>query len=329
MDLVPIAQRYGEVQLRTGTGAADGAVPRSLAQLGLEDERAYASRAFSRNLGLISPDEQQRLAQATIAIPGMGGVGGAHLVTATRMGVGRFRLADFDTFEPANINRQYGARVTTFGRSKLEVMMEEALSINPFLQIEPFDRGVGAATMDEFLRGADVVIDALDFFAFDVRRSLFNRARDLGVPVVTAGPLGFSSVMLVFDPRRGMSFDDYFDVHDGLSDNEKILRFAAGLSPQPTHWRYMDITKVDLDNRAGPSSSIACMLCAGIAVMEAVRIILGRPGLRPAPSFAQFDPYVGKYRKGRLWWGNRNPLQRAKLALIRRMLARSSKTIQS
>ncbi|MEJ1710180.1 ThiF family adenylyltransferase, partial [Escherichia coli] len=92
-----------------------------------------------------------------------------------------------------------------------------------------------------FLDGVDVVLDGLDFFQFDIRRSLFNTARSMGVPVITAGPLGFSSALLVFAPD-GMGFDDYFDVGGNLPDESKYLRFAMGLAPRPTHIGYMDLT---------------------------------------------------------------------------------------
>jgi tRNA A37 threonylcarbamoyladenosine dehydratase len=77
---------------------------------GATDAAAYRDAAFSRNIGLLSPGEQERLAAARVAIPGMGGVGGLHLVNLVRTGIGRFHLADFDSFEPVNVNRQYGAR---------------------------------------------------------------------------------------------------------------------------------------------------------------------------------------------------------------------------
>ena len=54
--------------------------------------------AFSRNLGWVTPAEQQTLRSKRIAIAGLGGVGGAHLLTLARLGIGRFHLADFDRF---------------------------------------------------------------------------------------------------------------------------------------------------------------------------------------------------------------------------------------
>ena len=65
-----------------------------------------AAEAFERNLGLISPEEQERLAKTTIAIAGCGGVGGVHAHTLARLGIGGFRLCDPDEFSLANFNRQ-------------------------------------------------------------------------------------------------------------------------------------------------------------------------------------------------------------------------------
>ena len=68
--------------------------------------------AFSRNLGWVTEAEQETLRNKRIAIAGMGGVGGSHLLTLTRLGIGAFNLADFDQFELANFNRQAGASVS-------------------------------------------------------------------------------------------------------------------------------------------------------------------------------------------------------------------------
>ena len=281
--------------------------------------REFQDLAFARNHGLISIDEQDAIGRAIVAIPGMGGVGGQHLISLVRTGFRNFRLADPDTFELVNTNRQFGATTNSVGRSKLTVMMEQAQAINPHVQVEPFPEGVTPANLDTFLRGADVVVDSLDFFAFDIRRKLFMRARELGIPVITAGPLGFSTAVLVFTPS-GMSFDEYFDIREGMSQEECFLRFALGLSPRGMHFRYIDRSRVSLRRRKGPSAYIACQLCAGVASTEAVRLVLGRSGVRPVPAYLQFDPYLDKFCAGRLLGGNRNPLQRLKLAVATKFL---------
>ena len=123
--------------------------------------------AFGRNLGLISRDEQRRLREARVAIAGMGGVGGVHLMTLARLGVGHFTIADPDTFETANFNRQYGAMVRNLGRGKAEAMAEEARQVNPELDVRILPQPVTAANVGDFLEGASVVLDGLDFFALD------------------------------------------------------------------------------------------------------------------------------------------------------------------
>ncbi len=299
-----------------------------LKQFGIYDQKQYHEQAFSRNIGLFSKKEQEALKNAKVAIPGMGGVGGVHLITMARTGIGRFHLADYDTYEPVNINRQYGARVPDFGRPKLEVMCEQALAVNPYLEITPFPQGIDESSLDPFLDGVQVVLDGLDFFQFEIRRTLFNRAREKGVYVVTAAPLGFSSAVLIFSPHDGMSFDEYFNIVDGMTTEQQYLAFAMGLAPRGTHMKYMDLKKVSLENKAGPSLNIACQSCAAMAATEAVRIILNRGRIKPVPHYFQFDPYAQKFCRGKLYMGNRNPLQKLKSKAASYILQHNKKTFK-
>src|SRR6516225_411029 len=85
--------------------------------------------AFARHLGLFSPEEQNRLRGSRVAIAGLGGVGGIHLITLARLGIGAFNIADPDRFELANFNRQYGANLRSLGQRKVQVMAREARAI--------------------------------------------------------------------------------------------------------------------------------------------------------------------------------------------------------
>lgn len=277
--------------------------------------------AFCRHRGLITPEEQQRLRTSRVAIIGMGGVGGIHLVTLARLGIGRFTIADPDTFDVPNFNRQYGATVQTLGRGKAHVMAEIARSINPETDLRVFPQPITPANIDEFLDGADVLLDGVDFFAIDIRRLVFREARARGIWALTAGPIGFTAAWLLFDPQ-GMTFDRYFDLHDGMDRTDQLVAFAVGLAPRATQLRYMDLSSVDLQSGAGPSVSLACQLAAGVAAAETLKVLLGRGPLRPAPYYAQFDAYRGFLRRGWLWWGNRHPLQRLKRYILRRRFAR-------
>src|SRR5438552_9527102 len=173
----------------------------------------FYHQAFARNLGIINESEQEKLRNSRVAIAGMGGVGGIHLVTLARMGIGKFHIADSDVFEAANLNRQYGATTGTLGRIKVDVMKEIAMSINPEIEIRCFSEGISEQNIDEFLNDVDVAIDGIDAFEINARRLLFNKARARDIYSITSGPLGFSSILLTFDPK-GMSFDEYFGISD-------------------------------------------------------------------------------------------------------------------
>jgi len=265
--------------------------------------------AFSRNIGWITMEEQQLLRNKRVAIAGLGGVGGVHLLTLCRLGIGKFHLADFDVFDLVNFNRQVGATVSTLGHSKLETMVRQARDINPELEIKEFPDGLAAQNVDDFLDGVDIYIDGLDFFAFQARRLVFAACTERRIPAVTVAPLGMGAAMLNFQPGE-MSFDDYFCFDDG-SEAEIPVRFLIGLAPARIQMTYLvDPSAIDLSNRKGPSTIMACQLCAGIAATETLKTLLGRGQVRVAPRGYHFDAYRNKLA---LTWrpgGNRNPLQR-------------------
>ena len=287
------------------------------------DKFSY-DEAFSRNLGWIAPVEQQMLRGKRIAIAGCGGVGGSHLLTLTRLGIGAFNIADFDRFELANFNRQAGAMVSTLGEEKAATLARMAKDINPTLDILTFPNGIDESNLDRFLDDVDCYVDALDFFVLELRLKLFERLRRRSIPAVIAGPIGFGTGYLIFMPGR-MSFDEYFRL-SGLSPDRQRVNFALGLTPRGFQRNYlMDRSRIDLSGQRGPSTSLSCELCAGVASAEVVKILLKRGKVRAAPRYHQFDPYCGKFAKGWIPGGNANPLQRLKLAIAYRLFEKLSR----
>jgi molybdopterin/thiamine biosynthesis adenylyltransferase len=277
------------------------------------------SGAFARNLGWVTEAEQAALRGKTVAIAGLGGVGGVHLLTLCRLGIGNFHVADFDEFAIANFNRQIGASVSNLGRSKVDTLVEMSRDINPELKLKTFPQGIDEQNIESFLDGVDIYVDGLDFFAFKARQMVFAACARKGIPAVTVAPVGMGAALLNFMPGQ-MSFDDYFQWGD-LPDDELALRFLVGLSPARLHQRYLvDMSRVDFRARRTPSTIMGCQLCAGIAATEALKILLRRGRVQSAPHGLQFDAYrnmlVHTWRPG----GNRHPLQRLAIRIGRRQL---------
>jgi len=276
--------------------------------------------AFRRNLGWVTEAEQATLRGKRIAIAGLGGVGGAHLLTLTRLGIGAFNLADFDHFELHNFNRQAGATVHSVGRPKVDVMREMALAINPELDLRPFADGIHEGNVERFLDGVDLYVDGLDFFVFEERQRVFALCAERGIPAITAAPMGMGAALLVFLPGK-MSFEQYFRMGDA-SLAEKAARFLVGLSPSMLQMGYLvDPSRLDLQARTAPSTPMACELCAGICGTEALKVLLERGGVVAAPRGVHFDAYKNRLRRTWRPGGNAHPLQRLLIALTRRRYA--------
>ncbi len=277
--------------------------------------------AFSRNLGWVTVDEQQVLRGKRVAIAGLGGTGGGQLLTLARLGIGKFHLADFDTFSLVNFNRQAGAMMSTLGKPKVEALSAMARDINPDLELRLFPEGVTPANVDSFFDGVDVYVDSLDYFAFDARVLVHRKCAEKGIPAVIVAPLGMGAALINFLPG-GITFEDYFQMN-GVSDEERALRFLVGLSPALLQRTYLvDASRVKLGDRAGPSTGMSCQLCAGVAATEVLKLLLERGKVYGAPWVVHFDAYRNRLAKTWRPGGNRHPLQRIALAIANAQLKR-------
>lgn len=277
-------------------------------------------QAFSRNIGWVTAEEQQRLRRKRVAIAGMGGVGGVHLLTLVRLGIGEFNIADMDTFGLVNFNRQVGASMSSIDQQKVEVLAAMAREINPEVRLNIFPAGVSADNLSQFLDGVDVYVDGLDFFAFRARQDTFAACSAMSVPAITVAPLGMGAGLLTFMPGE-MTFEEYFQWGDH-NDEEKALRFLLGLAPAGLHGAYLvDPSAVSFRERRGPSTIMACQVCAGVAATEALKILLGRGKVLTAPHGVHFDAYRNKLVRTWRPGGNRHPIQRLALMIARRRFA--------
>lgn len=138
--------------------------------------------SFTRNIGVISEEEQEKLRNSRVTVVGAGGVGGITLIQLARMGVGSLHVIDRDVFEASNINRQMLSSVSRLGQEKAEAACEILQDINPSLQIQVTKEFVTESNAGELLANTDVIIDATDNL---VARAIVHRAAQvLGIPSI-------------------------------------------------------------------------------------------------------------------------------------------------
>jgi tRNA threonylcarbamoyladenosine dehydratase len=152
---------------------------------------------FSRNLGLLTLEQQKRLYDAKVAVCGVGGMGGVAVEALARMGVQDLRIADHDTYDRSNTNRQLHCTEKTLGKKKTEVIATRLKQINPKIKVRSFT-AVKQSNVDAILKGVDIVINGMD----NVRASILleRAARAQGKTIVDSWITPFASVF-VMTPR--------------------------------------------------------------------------------------------------------------------------------
>lgn len=118
---------------------------------------------YSRTALLLGDDAMEKLKNATVAVFGLGGVGGYAVEALARSGVGRLVLVDHDSISPTNINRQIYALHSTVGQAKADVAAARVKDINPEIAVEAKKIFFTGETAGEFdFAKYDYVIDAID-----------------------------------------------------------------------------------------------------------------------------------------------------------------------
>ncbi len=288
----------------------------------MKNQPAYDyQEAFSRTLGWMTLTEQNLLKTKKIAIAGMGGVGGQHLLTLARLGLEKFNIADFDTFELANFNRQAGASMPHLGKPKASVMEQLTLDINPYAQLQTFQDGLHHRNMNEFFEGVDLFIDGLDFFALDIRSQAMAYCHSHNIPALTAAPLGFGTSILIFMPH-GMSFEQYFRLNN-QAPLEQAIRFLIGLAPAGLHRHALiDSQYLNLSEKRGPSTPVGCQLSASLVATQCLKILLQRGSIVAAPQSFQFDAYTYKVKLTSRPFRAYSPMQGLQRYLARKHLSK-------
>lgn len=280
-------------------------------------------QAFSRNLGWVTPEEQNQLKSKKVAIAGVGGVGGQYCEVLARLGVGQFHIADLDIFEIQNFNRQNCSGMSTLGSPKVEVLRKKILDINPEAQIKVFTNGINVENLQEFVEGIDLYLDGLDFFVLNERLLIFDLLSKKNIPGFTVAPIGMGASLIVFN-QQSMSFRKYFGYHEKHNDIEKALRFMIGLAPSLISRKYqVDRSRVNFSAKKAPSMPMGVYLCGGVAGTTALKILLKRGPICTAPWSLHYDAYLQVYKKKYTFLGASNPLQKLKLWIAQKFIIKT------
>ena len=172
-------------------------------------------RRFARTEMLVGSTALERLAGASVAVFGIGGVGSYAAEALARAGVGRLTLVDHDVIDVTNINRQIHALTETVGAAKTETMARRIHSINPACVVREIRAFYQPEAAEQFfLEPYDYVLDAVDTVTAKIDLAVQCHRR--GIPLIAS--MGAANKL---DPALFEVMDIYRTTGDPLA---RILR---------------------------------------------------------------------------------------------------------
>ncbi|MFE4711398.1 MULTISPECIES: ThiF family adenylyltransferase [Paenibacillus] len=170
---------------------------------------------FSRTELAIGPEGLDIMKNSTVAVLGIGGVGGIAAEALARSGVGRIILIDKDVVDITNVNRQIHALTTTVGQKKAELMVDRIKLINPDCDAIALNMFYTEETYEELFKyKLDYVIDASDTIIYKVH--LIKECLARGIPMISS--MGAANKM---DPTRFQVADISKTTYDPIA---RIIR---------------------------------------------------------------------------------------------------------
>jgi len=262
---------------------------------------------FSRNIGFFTESEQEILRKSTIAISGVGGIGGLLAERLMRLGVGQLKILDPGTFEISNLNRQLCSTMYTLGQNKAEAVFMHIKGINPQARIQWSNSGIKTQSDAAlFVKGCNLIVDAMDFGLFSESVFLQRAARQMGIYYMLASAIGFGGLVAIFDPN-GLTLEEYnklspdINLENGEQPSVPLDRICpvipSYVTPSSSEAEII-LNEVIAGERPAPTCSIGVGLGSIMAATEVVNILLKKRDIPTAPQYTYIDLIDRKFLVG-------------------------------
>lgn len=166
---------------------------------------------YRKNINVIGEEGQNRLASSSVFIVGCGALGGQLAMLLAGAGIGRIGIADFDTIDVSNLQRQLFFNENIVGKSKAMELGDRMGLLNSNIEIVIHNTLISKNNAEELMSGYDIISDATDNPA--TKYFIDETARKLGTPCCIGGVAGWHGQVIFFSNRQinqGMSYKDVF-----------------------------------------------------------------------------------------------------------------------
>ncbi len=249
---------------------------------GLPPHDEFYAEFTKRNLGLVTPEEQERLRGATILIAGCGSIGGAAVEPLIRLGNEHLVLVEPDGYDIANMNRQ-SVRIQDVGRNKAEVFQERMREVNPYAKVDVDTNGITEENVQRLVEAADVVLDGVDVTTqapIKHKYNLHREAKRLAKPVVSGYDIAGLQLLFIYDYRKSGTEIMSGKIKEAEVEQLAPFEFLARIIPIPAIPIEMipELRKQLSGEREGfPQIVYTAHLFGVLAVRAVLDILSGRP----------------------------------------------------
>jgi molybdopterin/thiamine biosynthesis adenylyltransferase len=262
------------------------------------NENFYIERTQRNHFFLGGEEGQLKLRKLKVGVAGLGGMGSNIAEYLARVGVGELRLADPDTIDTSNINRQVIANTKSVGKKKAIASKEEINIITPDVDIKVYEQGITEDIVEEFVIGCDFIVDEIDIFPLDAHYTLHKMCRKHNVPVYSAYVIGLGVHFYKFYGDE-FKFEDFLSFTDAMTDGdvlEEVSRNVVNPAPQYLQGENLaDFKKMAL-NKGVPIFGPSCLVGHSIVVTRILCDFLGSeilgmkiPKTPVMPNFVKID----------------------------------------
>lgn len=277
-------------------------------------ERVNRSLGWLGNTEAEQRERQEKLKNAVIGIAGTGGIGGQLAQRLVRLGVRNLKLADPDTFDVSNMNRQMGADLEHIGKNKAEVVAEMTYALNHDVNIAVYPEGITPETAQDFVEDCDYVLDQMDFYEVTNRYALHRAFRKsdkakfiFKVPTVAHGTYIFKYT------KDSMTIEDVYGIkEDSPLSPEIIHRLMERIIPKmpnyPSeeildHW-FIDLKRMPIFAACPPIAEGVLAERLAQAITE-VDQLPGAAKIPVQPGYVYFDTlsWSTEIHEGK-WWSD-------------------------
>ncbi|MDQ1275694.1 MAG: molybdopterin-synthase adenylyltransferase [Euryarchaeota archaeon] len=155
---------------------------------------------YIRQIMLFGEEGQEKLKNAKIFVAGAGGLGSPVSTYLAVAGIGKIIIADFDSVDLSNLNRQFLHHEKDIGRAKIESAEEKLLSLNPEIKVEIIREKITDENAGSIVPPCDLIIDALD--NFDTRHVLNRLAVERNIPLIHGAVSGYRGQATTIIPGK-------------------------------------------------------------------------------------------------------------------------------